>query len=133
MWLWHMDVPDVRPLTTVRETFAMAPLPDGRRVLSASVRMTLWDLESGETLQRFEGHRLFVNSLAPLSDGRVPRRPRMIGPCGSGIWYGRRTAPARGSQAERSKRSRCCPTDRRAVSGSADFTLRSWDLDWPED
>ena len=47
--------------------------PDGRTFLTSSFDATLarWDLESGEVLQRFEGHTQLVQDLAISPDGKI--------------------------------------------------------------
>jgi WD40 repeat protein len=46
--------------------------PDGHRAVSASYDKTLslWDLESGQTLHSFEGHTDWVNAVAVTADSR---------------------------------------------------------------
>ncbi|KAG1785217.1 WD40-repeat-containing domain protein [Suillus plorans] len=52
---------------------AVAALPDGRRMITASKDNTLclWDLESGEVLKKMEGHRGALNALAVSPDGKL--------------------------------------------------------------
>jgi WD40 repeat protein len=46
--------------------------PDGRRAVSASDDQTLrlWDLETGQTIRRLEGHTGWVRAVAVMPDGR---------------------------------------------------------------
>ena len=49
---------------------ALAVSPDGKYVLSAGLRVRLWEIESGMEIRCYEGHKTRVNSIAFSSDGR---------------------------------------------------------------
>lgn len=52
---------------------AVAALPDGQRMITASKDKTLclWDLKSGVVLKKMEGHRGALNALAVSQDGKL--------------------------------------------------------------
>jgi WD40 repeat protein len=54
------------------KSYAVAITPDGCRAVSASYDGTLrlWDLESGQTIRRLEGHTGVASAVAVTPDGR---------------------------------------------------------------
>src|SRR5438132_5243274 len=49
--------------------WAVVVTPDGRRAVSASLDLRLWDLESGQTIRTLEGHTGIVSAVAVTPDG----------------------------------------------------------------
>ncbi|HAB19657.1 MAG TPA: hypothetical protein DCE44_24890 [Verrucomicrobiales bacterium] len=80
IWL-RSQWPTLTPLgTPLRRTleghsalvFAVAPTPDGRRIVSGSKdsRLKVWDLERGECVRTLEGHSSWICAVALTPDGR---------------------------------------------------------------
>lgn len=104
--------------------------PDGRMIVSGSrddARIQLWDMRTGEPLQRFEGHTNQVQSLTFSPDGRF-----LLSGSGDAtirLWVvstGRELRRFEGhTDAVRSVAF--SPDGQTIVSGSADTTIRLWD------
>ena len=113
----------------------LAVLPDGRRALSASADGTLklWDLEPGRP-GHLEGHTTWVNAWRCCPMAGAPSPPPPTARSGCGTW--RRAAPCHARRATGlGDALAVLPDGRRALSASADRTLRLWDLEtgrsWP--
>ncbi|HXG11685.1 MAG TPA: PA14 domain-containing protein [Gemmataceae bacterium] len=74
-YLWNLEDGTISrtlalpPPATIREAIF---LPDGRRAVSLNSDQTLslWNLDSGQVLHRFEGHKARINCMALSADGR---------------------------------------------------------------
>jgi WD40 repeat protein len=109
----------------------VAITPDGRRAVSASWDKTLrvWDLESGQSLRKLEGHSFGVNGVAITPDGR--RAVSASGDKTLRVWdleSGQSLRTLEGHSSDVNGVA-ITPDGRRAVSASWDKTLRVWDLE----
>jgi WD40 repeat protein len=109
---------------------ALALMPDGHRVLSASYDQTLrlWDLETGATLHILKGHADVVWSVAVTPDGSravsgSKDRSLRVWDLASGA--ADRTLAGHTSEVYAVA---VTPDGRHVVSGSRDGTLRVWEL-----
>lgn len=59
-----------RTLNTADKISTMLVMPDGRRLASAGEIIQIWDLNTGEEIQRLAGHTGRVNALAVMPDGQ---------------------------------------------------------------
>ena len=105
---------------------------DGRRALSGSDDRTVrvWDVESGACLRVLEGHSGL--RLEAWRGRRRPSRPLRLGRHdGAGVGRRDRRPASRASEGHTGAvRSVACGGDgRRALSGSADKTVRVWDVE----
>jgi WD40 repeat protein len=138
-WLRSLSRPHQRERSACLWTFeghanfvsAVAPLPDGKRVLSASFDNTLkvWDLGTGQCLRTLQGHTNWVASLAVLPDGR--RALSASGDNSLKLWdldSGLCLYTLQG-HSHYVMAVAVSHDDKHAISASYDRTLKLWDLE----
>lgn len=110
--------------------YALAFLPDGRRLVSAGgdEELRLWDLTTGELLQTFQGHNRRVYSLALSTDGQT----LVSGSDDQTVrfWDVKSARCTRTLQGHSSRVSAITFSNdgERVASGSDDSLLRLWDV-----
>jgi WD40 repeat protein len=128
--VWDLDTGGVRTLDSRSNcVFGLALTADGKRAISASVKLKVWDLAAGKVLFNLEGHHAMVNAVVVTPDGNravsaSDDRTLKIWDLGTGLAL--RTLEG---HTGRVQDVAVTADGRRLVSTSYDGTLRVWDLD----
>ncbi|KAH8799627.1 WD40-repeat-containing domain protein [Flagelloscypha sp. PMI_526] len=136
------SVKDINMIWNVKSSVTcVAYSPDSERVVSGSSNSTveIWDAESGQQLQKLEGHRNRVNSVAFSPDGK-----RVVSGSGADpyisfdpddntvrIWDSESGQQLKKLNGHKSKVNSVAfsPNGVQVVSGSSDNTVRVWDVE----
>ena len=130
-WEWHYlwDISDESLMTLRGHTYgvySVAFSPDGKRIVSGSLELKVWDAESASELLTLRGHKSWVLSIAFSPDGK-----RVVSGSGDNtlkVWdaeSGVELMTLRG-HTNFVRSVAFSPDGKRVVSGSGDNTLKVW-------